>query len=76
LLGTFCLFNLNSFPHLAIVYITGDNVSPNSVDGLTQKILSHIYLDNTRDEIKRMIMLDLEFYIVRRCSIRYKSKMT
>lgn len=31
-------------------------------DGLTQKILSHIYRDKTREEIKRMIMLDLEFY--------------
>lgn len=27
----FCLFNLYSSPHFAIVCITGDNVSPNSV---------------------------------------------
>ena len=31
-------------------------------DGLTHKTLSHIYIGNTRDEIKRMIMLDLEFH--------------
>jgi hypothetical protein len=31
-------------------------------DDLTHKILSHIYLDKTREEIKRMIMSDLEFY--------------
>ncbi|MES2680125.1 MAG: hypothetical protein V4635_09585 [Bacteroidota bacterium] len=31
-------------------------------DALTHKTLSHIYLGKTRDEIKRMIMSDLEFY--------------
>lgn len=31
-------------------------------DNLTQKTLSHIYLGKTRDEIKRMIMSDLESY--------------
>ncbi|MGZ3861889.1 MAG: hypothetical protein ACXVDP_07430 [Bacteroidia bacterium] len=31
-------------------------------DNLTQKTLSHVYLNKSRDEIKSMIMFDLEFY--------------
>jgi hypothetical protein len=31
-------------------------------DNLTQKMLSLIYVGNTRDEIKKMITSDLEFY--------------